>query len=324
MRSGILGTLLQLCAVIAFGQTNAEIVMAVQSPESLKSYLTSHNKIDWAAIRSALGLTSEDFFAPCGGDVPLNEAPCSVEILSISKPSQAIVTVRTTPSSIAIEVLRYSQLPVNVWKFVAEQNERSSYATETATELRQVNSKPFLLLSRDRSGAGVGIRDTQQLWYDLALPGFEPVFSVSSEAHQFRFGFGVSRDIQSTLRFSQTGERERIEVTLHVRFSGLFGFIQDRDFLGEFARGAGQNQFTLVRAYSGLDRRISIPNEDFEALADVQQGPSNEKLLAYAFPGLQKIAAGSDEEARGWLRFMLEHTEDTPEKRALLKLLDRK
>jgi hypothetical protein len=38
-------------------------------------------------------------------------------------------------------------------------------------------------------------------------------------------------------------------------------------------------------------------------------------LLAYALPGLQKIAIGSDSEAKEWLRSILEKAKDTPEKR---------
>jgi hypothetical protein len=43
--------------------------------------------------------------------------------------------------------------------------------------------------------------------------------------------------------------------------------------------------------------------------------------VTYAFSGLQKIASGSDHDAREWLTFVLEHVEDIPEKQTLLEML---
>lgn len=40
-----------------------------------------------------------------------------------------------------------------------------------------------------------------------------------------------------------------------------------------------------------------------------------------SFPGLQKIATGSDPDAKEWLRSILKEANDTPEKRSLLALL---
>ena len=48
---------------------------------------------------------------------------------------------------------------------------------------------------------------------------------------------------------------------------------------------------------------------------------ANEKLPIYAFPGLKKIAAGSDPGAKAWLKSVLSYAKDTPEKRTLLELL---
>jgi hypothetical protein len=48
---------------------------------------------------------------------------------------------------------------------------------------------------------------------------------------------------------------------------------------------------------------------------------SNERLVYYAFPQLKKVASGTDEEAKEWLRLILSQAGDTPEKRALTDLL---
>jgi hypothetical protein len=65
---------------------------------------------------------------------------------------------------------------------------------------------------------------------------------------------------------------------------------------------------------------LLAPIKEFEDLADFA-GLTDEQSLIYALPGLQKIATGADPKAKGWLRSVLAHTQDTPEKRSLLELL---
>jgi len=91
-----------------------------------------------------------------------------------------------------------------------------------------------------------------------------------------------------------------------------------------YERRTNEKTFTVRSAYSGADRRTTISTRDFEELADPFSGLSNEKLLIYALPGLQKIAAGSDPEAKEWLHSILDKAKDTPEKRALLVTLTKK
>jgi hypothetical protein len=67
-----------------------------------------------------------------------------------------------------------------------------------------------------------------------------------------------------------------------------------------------------------------VSPKDFEDLADPFSGLSNEKLLVYAFPGLEKIAAGSDANAKEWLWSILGQADNTPEKQKLLELLGRR
>jgi hypothetical protein len=63
-----------------------------------------------------------------------------------------------------------------------------------------------------------------------------------------------------------------------------------------------------------------MATKEFEELADLR-GLTDEQSLAYAHPGLRKIATGADPEAKEWLRLVLDRTQDTPEKRSLLELL---
>jgi hypothetical protein len=66
---------------------------------------------------------------------------------------------------------------------------------------------------------------------------------------------------------------------------------------------------------------ITASNGDFEELANISGGPSNERLLVYALPRLKEIATGSDAENKEWLRSVVARCNETPEKRTLQALL---
>src|ERR1019366_8022157 len=67
----------------------AEIVVAVKSPETLARYVESHSAIDWKILRKVLGLKeSEYWLAPCGSNFPAAEAPCSAELAAVMNPLQ--------------------------------------------------------------------------------------------------------------------------------------------------------------------------------------------------------------------------------------------
>ena len=306
-------SLLQPAAVV-------EIALAVKSPETLARYVESHRTIDWRLLRNALGLTeSQSWLAPCGSDFPAGESPCSAKIEVVSKPDQAILVIRGGDFSYTVEHLRYLQDSRSGWRFAGEisafqRNSPSHYA------LVRLWNKPFIKISNDYSQNGVATRQILEDWFDLTQPDFEPVFSIIVDGAQSRFGFGVGRTLRTTYKPSQTAGPERIEVTLTVHFDGV-GLDQEATYLGVYERATSQKKFTLRNAYSRLDRRETISTSDFEELADPFSGLSNEKLLAYALPGLQKIAAGSDSDAKEWLKSILENTQDTPETRTLLQLL---
>jgi len=158
-------------------------------------------------------------------------------------------------------------------------------------------------------------------WFDLTQPDFEPVFSFTPDGSQGRWSMGVSRSIEAKCSFSQAAGIERIEMVLSVHFEGETGLDLPASYAGVYERTGEEKKFTLRNAYSGLDRRTTIATQDFEELADPFSGLSNEKLLAYALPGLEKIATGTDRDAREWLQTVLSFAKDTPEKRALLDLL---
>jgi hypothetical protein len=305
-----------------FAQTaqDAGIAAAAKSPVILARYVESHNTIDWKTLRRTLGLkVSQSWLAPCGGDFPAAESPCSAETVILANPDQAIVIIRGGDLSYTVEYLRYLEDSETGWHFAGE---NSAFKKEGPSyhEVMRVGGKPFLKISSNHSQYGASVFQEIEDWFDLTQPDLEPVFSFTADGGEGRFSMGVGRSIHAHCTFSQTTGIERIDLILSVHFNGL-GLNLEAMYLGVYDRRPNEKKFVLRNAYSGLDRRGLIATKDFEELADPLSGLSNEKLLAYALPGLQKIAEGSDLMARDWLKSVLKNAQDTPEKRMLIDLL---
>lgn len=298
----------------------AQIAIAVKSPDALAHYLDARRSVDWKAIRSALGVKESKYWlAPCGSDFPAAESQCSVENAAVLNPDQAILIVRGGQFSYTVEYLRYIHEPGDGWKFAGE-NSAFQKDSPSHHKIMRVWNKPFLLISSDHSQTGMATGQILEEWFDLTQQDFEPVFSMTADGHEGRFGFGVGRTIHAMPIFSEAANVEKIQLTLDVEFNGV-GLNQPADYVGVYERRGKEKKFALRNAYVSLLPRTPMPTVDFEELADPFSGISNEKLLAYALPGLQKIATGSDSEAKEWLRSILENAMDTPEKRQLLALL---
>jgi len=305
---------------VAFAQTVEDAEMAAKSPVMLARYVESHNTVDWGALRRTLGLKASQYWlAPCGSNFPAAEAPCSAEIVTVANPQQEIVIIRGGDFSYTVEYLRYLQSVKGGWQFVGEY---SAFKKDGPSrhEVMRVGGKPFLKISSNHTQNGVSIQQELEDWFDLTQLDFEPVFSFTVDGGEDRFGMGVGPKIHAQCKLSQASGLERIDLILSVHFNGP-GLKLESMYLGTYDRRSNEKKFVLRNAYSGLDRRSMMSTKDFEELADPFSGLSNEKLLAYARAGLQKIATGSDPEARDWLRSVLNYAENTPEKRMLLELL---
>lgn len=297
--------------------SEAAVAVAVESPETLARYVESHGAIDWRILRKALGLKeSEYWLAPCGSNFPAAEAPCSTELAAVLNPAQTLVIIRGGILSYTVECLRYVQDSKGSWKFAGENSafQRNSPSNHKVVRLW---TKPFLTISSDHSQNGIATLQVLEDWFDLRQPDFKPVLSITVDGAQSRFGLGVGRSMHVTINLSQSSGIERVTLILNVHFNGV-GLNQEAWYIGVYERQSNEKKFTLRNAYSGLDRRTAMSTMDFEELADPFSGLSNEKLLTHALPGLQKIAAGSDSDAKDWLRSVLDHAADTTEKRLLL------
>lgn len=304
---------------LAFAQSaqEAEIALAAKSPLTLARYVESHSTVDWKALRSALDLEESQYWlAPCGG----NFGACSAEIATVANPDQAIVIIRGGGITYSVEYLRYLQDPKGGWQFAGENN-ASIRNGPSNHELVRVGGRPFLKISSNHSQNGVSVAQEIEDWFDLTQPDFEPVFSFTVDGGARHFGFPVDWTIQAHPMISETAGLKRINVILFVHFTGV-GLDVPAQFNAIYDRPQGQKKFTLRSAGTGLGfGGAAMPAKDFEELADPFQFPSIEKQLVYTLPGLRDIATGSNQDAKKWLRSLLEEAKDTPEKRTLLELL---
>jgi hypothetical protein len=307
---------------LGHAQPSAAISTAVKSPEALRAYLQSNRTIEWGALWETLGVVENKYWvAPCGADFPVGRAACAVDLERISRPDQALLTIRGDVASYSKEYLRYVKLASGGWRFAGEfyAFQKDSPSEHTITTF---GSKPFLMISSDHSQVGMATEQKLEDWFDLSGTGLDPVFSITVEGSEWRWGMGVGRTIQAAHQFSVSDNLEKIHVTLKLTFDGI-GLAQEATYSVEYERGPNEKKFGLRRAYLEGPSRAQISPEEFTELADPFSGVSNDKLVAYAIAGLRKVATGPDKDARDWLTHVLGYVGDTPEKRELMELLRR-
>jgi hypothetical protein len=305
---------------IAFSQDarRDDIVVASKSPTELARYIESHKVFDWVALARALGIPPPgQYDFRCGAAVVEN--PCSTQVVNVLNPDQAILIVQGELLSLRDVYLRYVRKPNGEWQFSGE---RTAFVKEYPRrhEVARLTGRPFLKIASDHSQIGFALMQEVEDWFDLTQPGFEPAFSFTPVGSYEPFAFAVGRAVSAQCVYRQVSGVETIDLILDVHFNGP-GLDIPATYTGVYGRPAGGKKFSLRAAYSGWDPKASIPLKDFEDLAGFDGGPADERLVTYAFSGLQKIASGSDHDAREWLTFVLEHVEDIPEKRTLLEML---
>ncbi|BDC50389.1 hypothetical protein F183_A27050 [Bryobacterales bacterium F-183] len=301
-------------AVLSLAQTDESLVAAAKSPATLADFLKSGADFDWQTVWKVLGVRDPVLrSAPC----PADWKPCPVELVQTGSPDQVILIAQAAFGHSQDVYLRFDRQKTGEWKcegaWPAESNEDFH-----AYKIMRAGQKRFLRISSNRSQVGFLISHIFEEWFDLTQPGFQPVFSITTEGGHSAFGFGVSRDVKTDVRSRPLSGVDQLEVDLNVVFNGL-GLQQQNVFRGVYQRQRGERNFRLVGAFSG---KKAIPTSDFLALADPFDGLSNQ-LVRYALPALRKVASGSDMQAKEWLRSFLRDAADTAAKRELLILLKR-
>jgi hypothetical protein len=215
----------------------------------------------------------------------------------------------------------------STWKF-AGYNEAFLRYYNRRHELMRFADKPFLKVSV-QGASGTGIASEIEEWFDLTQPAFDPVFSFPVQGHVALMDRAIGRELNGFASRDRRSSGEAIGVLLNVRFTFEDNDLGETTFSGVYERPSGKAKFSLQRAYIFPDiaRRPAVPNmsnEDFEKLADMDEGPSIEKLLTYALPGLKMIALSDNKDTKEDLRALLKDCQGTPEKRELERLLSGK
>jgi hypothetical protein len=298
----------------------SQIVQAAKSPDTLARFLESHHEIDWAGLRRSLGLPKSQYWmAPCGGGFWAADRQCTVEVQQIERPRQVILIIRGDIVAVSAEYLRFVWDAKGGWHFAGEYNADQMYSNRGVYHFLEFGERVFLAVSSDHSQNGFATQQVMEDWFDLSQPGFAPVFSITLDGSNGRFGFGLSREIHASCGFNRAPGVETIEVDLRVTY-GEYGTSNDESYVGIYERRTNEAKFTIRRAYEGQDRK-PFPPADFVDLDDPFSGIVNEKLLVYSLPSLREIASGTDDDAKSWLRLVLDHIKDTPEKRILLSVM---
>ncbi len=286
------------------------------NPYDLVRSIDSHNS-NWTSLWNAPRITEPRSLPRCD---PSTTWPCSVDVITVLKPSQAIVALSGWPESTYLRFLEDG----SGWRYAGlEDAIVKNYGRRY--EISRIADKPFLRIS-SQGANGSDVDSEIESWFDLSLPDFEPVFEFTVQGSEIRFGVGISRWVHA----NALAAGESIEVDLEVLYSeSLYVDLGLARYKATYARQPNQKRFSLREVHPFFSDAPEISNKDFEDLANIDgttmnERPSNERLLVYTLPRLKEIASGPDSEVKEWLRDILSRCKDTPEKRALQALLERK
>jgi hypothetical protein len=296
----------------AHAAADTEILQASKSPSALARYIESHRNFDWRPLWAALGLSDAPIL-PC--EEPFQ---CATEQIKVATPPQTVMAIHLPVG--AVVYIRYIGDERTGWR-------RSGAITATIKNhpprhtVIRVGTKPFLQIST-QGVSGSDMSSEVEWWLDLTRPEFKPVFAFTPQGGQNRMGFGVSRIIRATATPKVQGPKETIEVNLELEYAGL-GPLGKIRYIATYQRPPGKLDFTLRDVKTAGTPTTPFSNKEYLELTDLLDGPTNEQLLRNALPGLKKLAATGNADAKDWLRSIVENCKDTPEKRVLLDLLAR-
>jgi hypothetical protein len=292
----------------------ADLQNASRSPDGLARSVASSKRVNWAVLWRGLHTPPVDPVAYflCHDD-------CVAEVLEVPVAGQAIVLISRESGASSEVYLRYTQAPDGQWRFAGKHATRVKEFPRHY-EFEQVGGAPFFKVSNDFSQVGFGLTERVEDWFDLTQPGFEPAFSFVIEGEASRIGYGIGNAVRAHPAYRKTAHGEAIDLRLDVTFEGP-GFQCPAQFFGVYERGVGEKKFSLRRAYADAEHQRPMRLSDFAGLGGSNLDIAQRRLLTYAFPGLQPLVAGLDDDAREWLSLMMRNHPDTPQKRALVRLL---
>jgi hypothetical protein len=317
--TGIL-PLLPLIAVSLLAQItssgNDDVVRAATNPYDLARFIDSHLGFDWNVLWKALG-TQGYLIQPCG-KLSDGKRQCSVELITVLDPDQEILLVQgdLTPADVYIRFLKQKN---GAWKFSGVQGAQI-HNHPRRHEVDRSSGTPFLRIS-SQGVRGSGIDSEIENWYDLTQPGFEPVFSFTSQGYKRWPEFGIGRKVSAYL----SAQKNSIDVMLAVEFNAMDDDgeipLGSANYSAVYTRPDPAKPFRIEAASTDFRQKSKVPPSEFEALADINSEISNEDLVKLDMAALTELASGKDIAARNRLKRLLNHFDNTTEVLKLKALL---
>lgn len=253
------------------------------------------------------------FIQPCG-KLPDGKRGCSTELITVLNPDQEILLVQgdATPADIYI---RFFKEKNGAWKFSGVQG-AEIHNHPRRHEVDRSTGTPLLRIA-SQGVRGSGVDSEIENWFDLTQAAFKPVFSFIVNGSERRLDFGIGRQVFAYL----DSGKDFIDVTLEVHFIGFDG--QGEHDLGiasysaRYIKKADTKTFYLAE----MSPKSEVSKAEFVALADMDEGPSNEELIRLDMYGLTAVANGKDNSAKSWLKELLNRCKETPEVLKLKALL---
>ncbi len=284
------------------------------NPYDLARSIDSHN-VDWTSIWKKLGVTKPPEMPRCD---PASSILCSADVITVLKPSQAIVVVVAPPKDVYLRFLEVG----SGWRYAGFHIANKKNFGERY-EISRMLGKSFLRVS-SQGASGSNVDSEIETWFDLSQQDFEPVFEFTVLGSDLRMAVGISREVHASVFAWRYTTADAVDLDVEVRYSADNGLdLGIKRYRATYERAANQKKFSLREVHPFPNDPPAISNKAFEDLAeiDVEGGVSNEQLLVYTLPRLKQIASGSNADALGWLRSVLSFCKDTPEKRTLQGLL---
>jgi hypothetical protein len=153
-----------------------------------------------------------------------------------------------------------------------------------------------------------------EVWMDLTLRKFKPVFSLTTQGHYSGNPDRVGLETHAAVVSMESEPAERIQVVYGVDFTHRGETLGYRSDEAVYIRRGEDFVFDASRS--------KTPEADIDNIYGLEDDrPSNEDYLRYLLPELKKIAAGPQNELKDWLKRFLEVCDDTAEKREIQALL---
>lgn len=294
------------------------------SPYEIKQYIEDHQKdesVSLAEYWKRLGIDIEEW---------KRYGTCEVAIfeLALGRGEETNVMLRLyDPSGWSMGGTRYlffkpfATAHQPEWKllgYVDFQDQRYE-----VPEHRLINSgEDHWLVLTILSGRGSGYGLYHDNWYEIDDSGMKPVLSYpSSKVLSWRDPIPVLEASSKVIRATRESNRTSVLIEFTASYV-IYGGAHLKEKVelwaktqsAVFVRSSGQERFKLDA------RQSQLSNKELYTIYD-GEGPSNSEILRYNFDDLERIATGTNEWAKEWLRSYLSECWKTPETQRLLRTM---